>query len=138
MFKSTIQYTLKLKYFVTPFVNDPIGRRQNIRITIFRSASSSSCSSLPSSSPESSSPIRCQFHQHFTRTFFGRKVKFAAFLFLKFKKLIFFGARKLAEKLFFKWWWNWLQGSISPISCVHPFFILFFWAAFMHLLFRLC
>ena len=51
---------------------------------------------------------RCQFHQHFTCSFFIWK---------SFKKLFctyclglyFFGGRKLAQKLLVKCWWNWLQ-----------------------------
>ncbi len=67
---------------------------------------------------------RCQFHQHFTRSFFVQKC-FAklfsnySFALLPFSKIM------LAQKLLVKCYWNWLQVSISSTFYAHilsPYF----------------
>ncbi len=57
-----------------------------------------------------------QFHQHFMSSFFIRKLYVKFFCTWNLASY-FFGARKFAEKLLFKCWWNWLHMSISPKCC---------------------
>ena len=49
---------------------------------------------------------RCQFHQHFTSIFFVQK-SFEHLFCTYILGLYSFGARKLAQKLLVKCWWNW-------------------------------
>ncbi len=63
--------------------------------------------------------LSCQFHQHFTRSFFRTKVKCTIFSYLKFG-FILFGARKFAEKLLLNCWWNWPQIAGRRIEESNP------------------
>ena len=62
---------------------------------------------------------RCQFHQHFTSSFFVRKALEQLFC-TYIVGLNFFGARKLAQKLLVKCWWNWLK-VVPPVSFISEF-----------------
>jgi hypothetical protein len=53
---------------------------------------------------------RCQFQQHFTRTFFVQKC-FAQLFSTYILALYFFGKRILAQKMHVKCWWNGLKES---------------------------
>ena len=63
-------------------------------------------------------PIRYQFHQHFTSSFFIRK-SFKQLFCTYGLGLYFFGKRKLVQMLLVKSWWNWLQVSISQTFYSH-------------------
>ena len=59
---------------------------------------------------------RCQFHQHFTSSFFIRK-SFEQLFCTYSLGLYFFGARILAQKLLVKCWCNWPQKDKQNYSC---------------------
>jgi len=52
---------------------------------------------------------RCQFHQHFTGTFYYFAQLFSSYCLA----LNFFGSSILAQKLRVKCWWNWLQKTFQ-------------------------
>ena len=57
---------------------------------------------------------RCQFHQHFMRSFFVQK-SFEQLFCTYGLGLYFFGERKLAQKLLVKCWWNWPKDTTLPL-----------------------
>ena len=52
-------------------------------------------------------PYKCQFHQHFSSCFFVKKWFCTAVY--AWWGFVFFGERKLTQKLNCKCWWNWFQ-----------------------------